>query len=398
MYWFELWREFKLSLAEIYSFFPEGNWKYFDQKVIILEWVSKESIYDFSTKCGWSIKIFELEKIGEKFHLADLLENIYAKIHEQETSGKIEYGVNFFGRPPIRLSGFLPQLKTKFKNDGKSSRFLNQNFLNLSSAIIWGNKIVETGRDINVVFDKNGVFVGKTIWVQDIESYWKRDFWKSRDMQVGMLPPKLAQTMILLAWENAENVRVYDPFCWLGTVLIESVLMGNTDVFGSDLNPRMVEKTFENLEFIQENFPVWAFESRVVVHDAMQVVNSPIITDEDIDVIVTEWYLWDILTQQSISLDRINLQKKRLLSIYESFFSGLTKSHFHWNIVMCIPFWEFRKKYVYFDDAYKTIKKYCHIQKLLPKNGFARESLSGSLMYKRDGQLVGREIFKLKIK
>jgi len=46
-------------------------------------------------------------------------------------------------------------------------------------------------------------------------------------MNIGMLPPKLAQMMINLSLGNT----IYDPFVGLGTVLIESVHMGNNRVF-----------------------------------------------------------------------------------------------------------------------------------------------------------------------
>jgi tRNA G10 N-methylase Trm11 len=68
-------------------------------------------------------------------------------------------------------------------------------------------------------------------------------------MNIGMLPPKLAQMMINLSLGNT----IYDPFVGLGTVLIESVHMGNNRVFGSDLNPRMVTTANDNLKNLQKN-------------------------------------------------------------------------------------------------------------------------------------------------
>jgi tRNA G10 N-methylase Trm11 len=63
-----------------------------------------------------------------------------------------------------------------------------------------------------------------TIACQDIDAYTKRDTSKSRDMVVGMMPPKLAQIMINLATEGRKEI-IYDPFCGLGTILIEAANM-----------------------------------------------------------------------------------------------------------------------------------------------------------------------------
>jgi hypothetical protein len=53
---------------------------------------------------------------------------------------------------------------------------------------------------------------------------------------------------------------------------------------------------------------------------------------------------------------------------------------------------------LYFEEIYDIITKYCEVEKLLPENIEFLETKSGSLLYKRDSQLVGREIFCLKLK
>ena len=56
--------------------------------------------------------------------------------------------------------------------------------------------MVERGTDFTLIVAGDTEYFGKTVWVQDIENYSKRDYGKTRDMEVGMLPPKLAQMMI----------------------------------------------------------------------------------------------------------------------------------------------------------------------------------------------------------
>ena len=398
MFWFELWREFKLSLAEIFWFFPNAKIEYISDKILILEGMSHTEIRDYSSRCGGVIKIFEIEKDFRNYTLSTLQLLAFEEISKTKDSGKIKYGVNFFWANPPNHRAFLPRLKDKFKEASLSSRFLNQDFKNLSSAIILWEKLVKSKSDVNFVFATQRVYFGTTIWVQDINAYSKRDFWKKRDMEIGMLPPKLAQTMINLATGSKRFFQLYDPFCGLWTLLIESILMWNTKVFWSDLNKEMVEATIANIDFTHRSFGTSTEKTSVIFQDARKIQTSPVILENKIDVIVSEWYLWELFTHKDISMDRINLERKKLAELYKDFFEGLRNIKFPGTIVISFPFWELNGKYIYFFEIYDVLKKYCHIQPLLPKNDLAKESMSWSLFYKRNSQIVGREIFKLKIK
>jgi 2-polyprenyl-3-methyl-5-hydroxy-6-metoxy-1,4-benzoquinol methylase len=107
------------------------------------------------------------------------------------------------------------------------------------------------------------------MFVQDIEAYGARDQARpARDARVGMLPPKLAQTIINLAagrpetrmdkhWDSADGLgrfMVLDPFCGTGVILQEALLMGYS-VYGSDIEPRMAEYTKKNLQWLVSNNP-----------------------------------------------------------------------------------------------------------------------------------------------
>jgi tRNA G10 N-methylase Trm11 len=55
--------------------------------------------------------------------------------------------------------------------------------------------------------------VGITVLFQDVDEYSARDYGKNvRDMDVGMLPPKLAQMMLSI---SGEARGIYDPFVGL---------------------------------------------------------------------------------------------------------------------------------------------------------------------------------------
>jgi tRNA G10 N-methylase Trm11 len=123
-----------------------------------------------------------------------------------------------------------------------------------------------------------------------------------------------------------------------------------------------------------------------------------ILLDKNIDSIATEWYLGEMMTQKNISFDRIDKQKKSLIELYERFFKWLKEIKYKWNIVICFPFWEIKWSFIYFTEIYDILNKYCNIEQLFPTDFQLETTKFWSLLYKRDKQLVWREIFKLTIK
>ena len=105
------------------------------------------------------------------------------------------------------------------------------------------------------------VIVAESVGAQNISALAARDQARPRtDAFVGMLPPKLARMMVNMAGplvqpspatkHSAPRPVLLDPFCGTGTVLQEALLLGY-DVCGSDLNPKMVSYTSENLAWLQ---------------------------------------------------------------------------------------------------------------------------------------------------
>ena len=380
MYGFQLWREYKLSIAELLIIFSEWKTIYFDKQVLILDWINKDNILKILPRLWWTIKVFNVEEIKE--------EEIYNKIllEAKKNEWKFKYWLSLFFSSTWYIKNILNKTKKTLKENNISSRFVNKDFKNLSSAQILWEKLIQKKSDFNFIKSEEKIFFWTSIWIQDINEYSKRDFQKERDMQTWMLPPKLAQIMINLSeWKN-----VYDPFVWLWTILIESIITWNNEVYWSDLSEKMVKNTINNIKKFS-----W-------INSKIEKLNAKFIEESEFlkkaDVIVTEWYLWEIMTQSNISHERIEKQKESLIKIYEPFFAWLKKANFKWNIVISFPFWELKWKIFYFTNIYDIIKMYCNIQKIFPTDFSLSETRLWSLLYKREKQLVGREIFKLKIK
>ena len=395
MFAFELWREFKLSIAEIFAVFPRWNTVFCDKKILIIDGVSKDEILNNAQNIGWSIKIMEVQKVADT--LSDDRKEMELDIEQilSENLGldgfewKFHYAINIFGRSPLLHKEMLKISKKVIKEHSLNPRFINQDFKNISSVAIIKEALIKKWTEFNIIYSDNTAYFWNTIFVQNIYAYSNRDYGKDRDMNIGMLPPKLAQMMLNLAWWEV----IYDPFVGLGTVLIESIHMGNKKVFGSDLNERMVTTSNANLDKLKQGFD---FEKKIIFQNAKYI--HEIKFSGEVDSIVTEGYLGEIMTKSNINIERIQKQRDKLNDLYEWFFLGLKRLEFKWNIVISFPFWEITWKYFYFEEIYDKINKYCIVNKLLPENIEFQETKSGSLLYKRDVQLVGREIFCLKLK
>ena len=114
--------------------------------------------------------------------------------------------------------------------------------------------------------------------------------------------------------------------------------------------------------------------------------------------IVTEGYLGDVMGTKTVTPDKIAEQCRKLARIYDSMFRDLRTIAFRGTIVICFPFWDNRGKDVFFEDIISIIDRYGFERKELigPDIPF-RPTAHGSLLYRRPGQTVGREIYKLQL-
>lgn len=383
MYGFLLGREFKISVAEIISAFPNATTIYQSKEILVLENISKEEILSKITRIGGTIKVTTIEETTKT--IQEALEE------KAPYEGKFRYGLNLFWER-VSMKEILMKVKKHLRSKDISARFTNKDFKNLNAAQIIGENLVKRESDFNFIFTKEVTYFGQTIWIQDINSYGERDYSKDRDMQIGMLPPKLSQMMINLS----EGSTIYDPFVGLGTILIESLYMGNTKVYGSDLNEKMVDTSLHNCKEVAKKLDMTADIQTEKLN--AKFIHESQYFDKWVDAIVTEGYLGEIMTKKNIAVDRIEKQRESLEKIYSAFFENLSKINYSGNIVISFPFWEIRWKYFYFEEIYKILAKYCEVQSFFPDDYQISATKSGSLLYKRDSQLVWREIFKLKMK
>lgn len=214
--------------------------------------------------------------------------------------GKLKLGLSVFGLPiaarQLLRTGL--ELKKVCKSAGRSVRLVPNTESELNSAQVLHNQLTgDLGIEFLLIASGHKTLLAQTTHVQDINAYAARDQNRpKRDARVGMLPPKLAQIIVNLATANTNPLYgavVLDPFCGTGVVLQEAVMMG-FDVYGSDLEPRMVEYTDQNLQWLQQSVrtPVQRVDSpdgryyRIEVGDATTHQWSPMPR-----IVATETYL-----------------------------------------------------------------------------------------------------------
>ena len=184
------------------------------------------------------------------------LKQLPSLLDELPLEGKLKLGFSAYGIDvtPQELLRTGLEAKKICKKAGRSVRIVPNTEATLNTAQVLHNSLTgELGIELLFINSGNSIQLAKTEAIQDIEAYAKRDRERpKRDTFVGMLPPKLAQTIVNLGAgtlpPNLETV-VLDPFCGTGVVLQEALLMGY-GAYGTDLESRMIDYSRQNLEWL----------------------------------------------------------------------------------------------------------------------------------------------------
>lgn len=316
---------------------------------------------------------------------------------------KMHFGLSTIGVPyPGRK--FLLSIKKYAKEEGCRLNFVEPkvNTSRLSSAQVLFNGLYRPPHaEITLIKDKEALLLVRTYWVQDIEAYEKRDTARpARDAYVGMLPPKLAQTMISLATSKLPldtSATILDPFCGLGTIVQEGWLAGYKMV-GSDKEKRMIESSHTNLNWVQklynlsnDNYP------KLFVHDATQPFPEHL--RGQVDIIVTEPFLGTPLLK---TLPRIEAEDflQNLYPLYREFFrQSLTVLKDHGVLLTILPAISLSgasERWLYMKDTFlddlAAIGYLKH--QLVPQelHSLFPPSQRKSLFYARPDAVIGREL------
>ncbi|KKU91227.1 MAG: putative DNA methylase [Microgenomates group bacterium GW2011_GWA1_48_10] len=208
---------------------------------------------------GGTVKIGEIFDRLPKTDPDELQKNIVQKLilaAKEKQKDKISFGISQIGEtPPVNLLSLTKAVKKTLEAAGYKVRFVlpTRGERELTSVVI-----TKEGLD-EIILSQSGkeVLLTKTVWVQNFESWNKRDYDRPKVApHTGMIPPKLARMMVNLALPATSfkpPAVVLDPFCGVGTILAEAMQLG-ADVIGTDIDPKQVQRTKENLAWLKDQY------------------------------------------------------------------------------------------------------------------------------------------------
>jgi tRNA G10 N-methylase Trm11 len=244
--------------------------------------------------------VVPINKLGGTIKIAHVIGNV--------TSPTAESLAPFIDSSTFGLSNYkssrtlLEGIKKILSETGKHVRFVeSKNGNELSSVVIQKQHV----QDYVLVQTKDGYLVGKTIEVQPFEEWNARDYGRPyADPKAGMLPPKVSRMVVNIAdrrrnaAQSLSQKTLLDPFCGMGTILSEALVMG-WNVVGGDQSADVVEKARKNLKWLMEKHSDLGVTYRLNVVDAVHV--SGVVDKESIDAIVTEPYLGNASIKYQVS-------------------------------------------------------------------------------------------------
>ena len=270
----------------------------------------------------------------------------------------------------------------------------------LSTVAVDKNELLENGFELVLCVGSKGIYVGKTLAIQDYESYSFRDYSRPRkDPKSGMIPPKLAKMMINLAGKDKADIFL-DPFCGSGTFLQELILLGYGNVIGSDAGIVAIEDTKVNLEWLFKNYPdIKKEDYKINIFKSDARTLSSKISYKSIDVIVTEPYLGSPKARY-LYPDQIKKEVTKIEELYLSSFREFKKLlKDNGLIIIIFPIFRFKKQFFKL-EILDALEKLGFMQRNFIEKKITGEELlklqvtdKGSVVFFRPGQSVSREIF-----
>jgi tRNA G10 N-methylase Trm11 len=347
------------------------------------------------SRLGGTIKIARVEKTIDTWQHANSdmwLRMLRSELHE--VRGKFLFGYSAYEATAQAHKHFYAlglSLKKHLKQAGISARLVSSKEAALSSVVVRKNNLI--GRELVVVQGEGNCYLGRTLAVQDFDSYGLRDYGRpSRNMERGLLPPKLAQVMLNLA-EVTTATKLLDPFCGGGTIVQEALLMGLRSIWGSDIDAKAIDETKKNIFWLSEQFKLP--EPTLAVADALEL--STVYPDNQFDAIVTEPFLGPsrILRQRSLTRADLNRIVAEIGRLYIDFFRSMAAiATPHLTAVVIFPIIRlFGNEYPggNFEHIAKLGWK-LQIPEVTHRMNKPRLSARGQLLYARDEQIVLREI------
>lgn len=388
---FILGRQPEIGLAELLAVYKKEP-QLIASNVALLD-ISSQTALASSKRLGAIVKIIQVvdKKLTvSKNNLTALCQQLFTDV-----DGKITLGISYYDPRASKRSAISlgQELQSILKGLGHSTRLLPTNNAVLGTATILHNGLSgQNPKKIELNFiktsDQASLCVGRTIYIQDIDAYTFRDRRRPRrDARNGMLPPKLAQTMINLAVHasksgQVQGVNLLDPFCGTGVVLQEAALM-DMNVFGTDLNPDMVNNTKVNINWLNRMLHLDVVPN-LAIGDATTFDWKSWASPDKINLIATETYLGRAYTTPPAA-DELKYNITACNIIIDKFLANISKQlPSGCGLCIGVPVW-FVRDHIHHLPCTNQLDSY----------RFVNQTDGANLIYHRPDQIVGRELLVL---
>ena len=355
---------------------------------------------DSVRRLGKNLALFEsietpnINRFGGVLKFGHLLEGDVISYLKNLPEGKITLGISDYSKNASARSAQREAMKLKkiLAKAGRSVRVLSNITPDLSTATSHHNQLGEKPCHVEIMILGREWYI--SLGTQNITAYKNRDQVRpARDAKVGMLPPKLAQILINLTGKHEAGETILDPFCGTGVVLQEAMLMGYRP-YGTDLEPRMIEYSEKNLNWLRDGGARLSQEFTSEMYDGEFLVEVGDATEhrwqQPINAVACEGYLGQPMSQPPAEI-KLKQEKEHCKEIILGFLKNIHgRIEKGTPLALAVPAW------LRPNGEYERLNILDEIERM----GYNHEkylSYKDSLYY-RDGQVVAREIIVLRKK
>ena len=326
---------------------------------------------------------FKVIKKDEEYLIAETELDAIKAVNE--LGGTVKIG-QFVAEDVTRLIGNMPNkvyyalqdfdsadaintLKREFKTQKIKAQDITHK---ISPTEIINKKMIETGSDF--VYANEMFF--HTIAVSDVREIERRDTKRPVQDVTGAISIRLAKILINLS-QVKDNGELLDPFCGIGTILQEALLM-NINVTGVDVSSEKVDSARKNLEWLKSQYRI-NNKYRLSIGDARFLSR---ILRYKVDAIATEPYLGP-LVKEKLSIKEAEKRIDELTQLYKIFFEEAYKIlNSNGFLAIILPYFFVKNQKINIDiNKVKGKFKIYNIDNLIP------------IEYTTGKSKIGREIY-----
>ncbi len=328
-------------------------------------------------------------KLGGFIRYGEIVEDLDSFFNPYLNGEKIVFGISVLGNSDITIKDIQKlanEIKRNLKSNGISSRFLLPKKLELNAAQIVNNNILEEGFELCIFDSSTSRLYGKTLGIQNVESFVKRDIDRpSVDFDMGVLPQKLARIMCNLT--GLKEGILWDPFCGSGTVLMEATMLG-FDVIGTDIDLRALESANKNIQWMAKEELIESTKYNIF-HLDIHNIERRVLKDlkrTGINTVVCEPFMGPPQRKElskMIALELLDDVKKLYISLFKALDTIASKG---FKVVLIIPSYKSRDGWLTFNVSELIGKRWDVLN---------RQYISGDLKWGRINSIITRNIFIL---